>query len=179
MKYYIIAGEPSGDLYGSKLIDEIFSIDKEANIRFWGGDKMIKSGGDNVKHIKELAFMGFYEVLKNITTILKNIKLCKNDIRKFNPDKIIYIDYPGFNLKICKWAKKSGYKNYYYISPQIWAWKEGRIKGIKKCIDAMYVILPFEKSFYEDKHKFPVHFVGHPLIDAIGQHKLMLSDSID
>ena len=108
MKYYIIAGEASGDLYGSKLIDEIFSIDKKAEIRFWGGDNMIKSGGYNVKHIKELAFMGFYEVLKNIITILRNINFCKNDIKEFNPDKIIYIDYPGFNLKICKWAKNNG-----------------------------------------------------------------------
>tara|TARA_B100000989_G_scaffold128492_1_gene95441 strand:- start:9206 stop:10303 length:1098 start_codon:yes stop_codon:yes gene_type:complete len=167
MKYYIIAGEASGDLYGSKLIDEIFSIDKKANIRFWGGDKMIKSGGDNVKHIKELAFMGFYEVLKNISTILKNIKLCKNDIRKFNPDKIIYIDYPGFNLKICKWAKKSGYKNYYYISPQIWAWKENRIKTIKNNIDKLFVIFPFEKDYYRKRHNMETEFYGHPLIEQI------------
>ena len=132
MKYYIIAGEASGDLYGSKLIDEILSIDKQAEIRFWGGDNMKKSGGYNVKHIKELAFMGFYEVLKNIITIVRNINFCKNDIKEFNPDKIIYIDYPGFNLKICKWAKNNGYKNYYYISPQIWAWKENRIKTIKE-----------------------------------------------
>ena len=116
------------------IIDEIFSIDKQAEIRFWGGDNMIKSGGYNVKHIKELAFMGFYEVLKNFITIVRNINFCKNDIKEFSPDKIIYIDYPGFNLKICKWAKNNGYKNYYYISPQIWAWKENRIKTIKKCI---------------------------------------------
>ena len=134
MKYYIIAGEASGDLYGSKLIDVIFSIDKQAKIRFWGGDNMIKSGGYNVKHIKELAFMGFYEVLKNIITIVRNINFCKNDIKEFNPDKIIYIDYPGFNLKICKWAKNNGYKNFFYISPQIWAWKENRIKTIKNSI---------------------------------------------
>ena len=167
MKYYIIAGEASGDLYGSKLIDEIFSIDKQAEIRFWGGDNMIKSGGYNVKHIKELAFMGFYEVLKNIITIVRNINFCKNDIKEFNPDKIIYIDYPGFNLKICKWAKNKGYKNYYYISPQIWAWKENRIKAIKNNIDKLFVIFPFEKEYYQKKFNMEVEFYGHPLIEQI------------
>ena len=167
MKYYIIAGEASGDLYGSKLIDEIFSIDKKAEIRFWGGDNMIKSGGYNVKHIKELAFMGFYEVLKNIITIVRNINFCKNDIKEFNPDKIIYIDYPGFNLKICKWAKNNGYKNYYYISPQIWAWKENRIKTIKNNIDKLFVIFPFEKEYYQKKFNMEVEFYGHPLIEQI------------
>ena len=168
MKYYIIAGEASGDLYGSKLIDEIFSIDKKAEIRFWGGDNMIKSGGYNVRHIKELAFMGFYEVLKNITTIIRNISFCKNDIKEFNPDKIIYIDYPGFNLKICKWAKNNGYKNFFYISPQIWAWKENRIKTIKNNIDKLFVIFPFEKEYYREKHNMEVEFYGHPLIEKIG-----------
>ena len=167
MKYYIIAGEASGDLYGSKLIDEIFSIDKQAEIRFWGGDNMIKSGGYNVKHIKELAFMGFYEVLKNIITIVRNINFCKNDIKEFSPDKIIYIDYPGFNLKICKWAKNNGYKNYYYISPQIWAWKENRIKTIKNNIDKLFVIFPFEKEYYQKKFNMEVEFYGHPLIEQI------------
>jgi lipid-A-disaccharide synthase len=167
MKYYIIAGEASGDLYGSKLIDEIFSIDKKAEIRFWGGDNMIKSGGYNVKHIKELAFMGFYEVLKNIVTIIRNINFCKNDIKEFNPDKIIYIDYPGFNLKICKWAKNNGYKNYYYISPQIWAWKDNRIKTIKNNIDKLFVIFPFEKEYYQKKFNMEVEFYGHPLIEQI------------
>ena len=168
MKYYIIAGEASGDLYGSKLIDEIFSIDKKAEIRFWGGDNMIKSGGYNVKHIKELAFMGFYEVLKNITTIVRNISFCKNDIKEFDPDKIIYIDYPGFNLKICKWAKNNGYKNFFYVSPQIWAWKENRIKTIKNNIDKLFVIFPFEKEYYREKHNMEVEFFGHPLIEKIG-----------
>ena len=167
MKYYIIAGEASGDLYGSKLIDEIFSIDKKAEVRFWGGDNMIKSGGYNVKHIKDLAFMGFYEVLKNIITIVRNINFCKNDIKEFNPDKIIYIDYPGFNLKICKWAKNNGYKNYYYISPQIWAWKESRIKTIKNNIDKLFVIFPFEKEYYQKKFNMEVEFYGHPLIEQI------------
>ena len=167
MMYYIIAGEASGDLYGSKFIDEILSIDKQAEIRFWGGDNMIKSGGYNVKHIKELAFMGFYEVLKNIKTILRNINFCKNDIKEFNPDKIIYIDYPGFNLKICKWAKNNGYKNYYYISPQIWAWKENRINTIKNNIDKLFVIFPFEKEYYQKKFNMEVEFYGHPLIEHI------------
>ncbi len=171
MKYYIIAGEASGDLYGSKLIEEIISIDENANIRFWGGDRMTKSGGFNVKHIKELAFMGFYEVLKNILTIIRNINFCKNDIKKFNPDKIIYIDYPGFNLKICKWAKNNGYQNYYYISPQIWAWKESRIRTIKNNIDKLYVIFPFEKEYYKEKHNMDTEFYGHPLIEQIDNFK--------
>ena len=171
MKYYIIAGEASGDLYGSRLIDEILSIDREADIRFWGGDKMILSGGFNVKHIKELAFMGFYEVLKNIFTIRKNINFCKKDICDFNPDKIIYIDYPGFNLLISKWAKKKGFKNYYYISPQIWAWKENRIKTIKENIDKLYVIFPFEREYYIDRHNLKSEFYGHPLIEQIDNFK--------
>ena len=145
MKYYIIAGEASGDLYGSRLITEIKSLDKNAEIRFWGGDKMILSGGTIVKHISELAFMGFYEVIKNINQIFSNISFCKKDILEFNPDKIIYIDYPGFNLRICNWANKKGFNNYFYISPQIWAWKEGRIKKIKRSVDKLYVIFPFEK----------------------------------
>ena len=174
MKYYIIVGEASGDLYGSRLIDEIKSIDKEANIRFWGGDKMILSGGFNVKHIKELAFMGFYEVLKNILTIRKNINFCKKDICDFDPDKIIYIDYPGFNLLISRWAKKKGFKNYYYISPQIWAWKENRIKTIKENIDKLYVIFPFEREYYKVRHNMESEFYGHPLIEQIDNFKTNL-----
>jgi lipid-A-disaccharide synthase len=167
MKYYIIAGEASGDLHGSNLMKALYEEDPNADIRFWGGDLMQNVGGTLVKHYRELAFMGFVEVIFNLKTILNNIKICKNDITEFNPDVIIYIDYPGFNMRIAKWAKKSGYKNHYYISPQIWAWKENRITAIKHDIDKMYVILPFEKEFYEVKHQFPVAFVGHPLIDAI------------
>jgi lipid-A-disaccharide synthase len=167
MKYYIIAGEASGDLHGSNLMKALYEEDPNADIRFWGGDLMQNVGGTLVKHYRELAFMGFIEVLFNLKTILNNIKICKNDIVKFNPDVIIYIDYPGFNMRIAKWAKQTGYKNHYYISPQIWAWKENRITAIKHDIDKMYVILPFEKDFYEVKHQFPVSFVGHPLIDAI------------
>ena len=168
MKYYIISGEASGDLHGSNLMKALRREDANADFRFWGGDLMEAQGGTLVKHYRELAFMGFSEVIMNLRTIAKNLSFCKQDIETFNPDVIIYIDYPGFNLRIAKWAKPKGFKNHYYISPQIWAWKEGRIKDIKRDVDQMYVILPFEKQFYEDKHKFPVHFVGHPLIDAIG-----------
>lgn len=167
MKYYLIAGEASGDLHGSNLMKALKKEDSEAEFRFWGGDLMKAVGGTEVKNYRELAFMGFLEVVMNLNTILKNIKLCKADIEAYNPDVIIFIDYPGFNLRIAKWAKQKGYPTHYYISPQIWAWKEGRIKDIKRDVDEMYVILPFEKDFYEKKHNFPVHFVGHPLIDAI------------
>lgn len=170
MKYYIIAGEASGDLHGSNLMKALGKEDKDADIRFWGGDLMQAVGGTLVKHYKELAFMGFVEVIFNLKTILNNIKICKEDITAFQPDAIIFIDYPGFNMRIAKWAKEKGIKTHYYISPQIWAWKENRIKDIKRDVDKMYVILPFEKTFYEDKHHFPVEFVGHPLIDAIHNH---------
>ena len=167
MKYYIIAGEASGDLHGSNLMKALYEEDPHAEIRFWGGDLMQKTGGTLVKHYRELAFMGFIEVVFNLKTILNNIKFCKKDILEFRPDVLIFIDYPGFNMRIAKWAKELHYKTHYYISPQIWAWKENRITAIKNDVDKMFVILPFEKSFYEDKHHFPVEFVGHPLIDAI------------
>lgn len=168
MKYYIIAGEASGDLHGSNLMKALFEIDQHAEIRFWGGDLMQNVGGTLVKHYKELAFMGFLEVVLNLRTIVKNIAICKADISAFKPDVVIFIDYPGFNMRIAKWAKQHNIKTQYYISPQIWAWKESRIDDIKRDFDDLYVILPFEKTFYEDKHQFKVHFVGHPLIDAIG-----------
>lgn len=173
MKYYIIAGEASGDLHASNLIKEIKKLDNQAEIRFWGGELMEAQGGTLVKHYRELAFMGFIEVVLNLGTILKNIKFCKQDIEKFKPDALIFIDYPGFNMRIAKWAKQKGFHTHYYISPQIWAWKENRIKDIKRDVDAMYVILPFEKDFYEKKHQFPVRFVGHPLIDAISNRPLI------
>jgi len=172
MKYYIIAGEASGDLHGSNLMKALYRQEPEAQVRFWGGDLMQQTGGTLVKHYKELAFMGFAEVVMNLTTILKNIAFCKEDILKFQPDVIIFIDYPGFNMRIAKWAKQKGFDTHYYISPQIWAWKENRIKAIKRDVNHMYVILPFEKDFYEEKHHFPVHFVGHPLIDAIEEFRL-------
>ncbi|MBX9886398.1 MAG: lipid-A-disaccharide synthase [Flavobacteriaceae bacterium] len=176
MKYYIIAGEASGDLHGSNLMKALYQEDSDADIRFWGGDLMESVGGTLVKHYRELAFMGFIEVVFNLKTILGNIKVCKKDILKFQPDVIIFIDYPGFNMRIAKWAKEIGIKTHYYISPQIWAWKENRIKDIKRDVDKMYVILPFEKDFYESKHNYPVTFVGHPLIDAIYNQKAIVLD---
>ena len=167
MKYYIIAGEASGDLHGSNLMKALYKEDPNAEIRFWGGDLMQNVGGTLVKHYRELSFMGFIEVVFNLKTILNNIKICKKDIQKFQPDVLVFIDYPGFNMRIAKWAKELGMKTHYYISPQIWAWKENRITDIKRDVDKMYVILPFEKDFYEKKHHYPVEFVGHPLIDAI------------
>lgn len=167
MKYYIIAGEASGDLHGSNLMKALYQEDPKADIRFWGGDLMENVGGTLVKHYRELAFMGFSEVILNLKTILNNIKFCKADLLEFNPDVIIFIDYPGFNMRIAKWAKLRGIKTHYYIAPQIWAWKENRIKAVKRDFDKLFVILPFEKDFFEIKHKFPVDFVGHPLIDAI------------
>lgn len=167
MKYYIIAGEASGDLHGSNLMKALLLQDVNAEFRFWGGDLMQNVSDTLVKHYRDLAFMGFLEVVMNISTIAKNLSFCKTDISAYNPDVIIFIDYPGFNLRIAKWAKQKGFKTHYYISPQIWAWKESRINAIKRDVDSMYVILPFEKEFYEEKHNYPVEFVGHPLIDAI------------
>lgn len=167
MKYYIIAGEASGDLHGSNLIKALRAEDPKAIIRCWGGDLMEKAGGTLVVHYKELAFMGFSEVVGNLRKIFKNIAFCKEDIAGFQPDVVIFIDFSGFNLRIASWAKQHGYRTNYYISPQVWASRAGRIQKIKASIDAMYVILPFEKQFYEEKHNFPVHFVGHPLLDAI------------
>ncbi len=166
MRYYIIAGEASGDLHGSNLIRELKKKDTAADIRCWGGDKMAAAGAVVVKHYKELAFMGFLEVIKNLRTILKNIKFCKADILQYKPDAIILIDYPGFNLRIAEWAKEQGMPVIYYISPQVWAWKENRVKLIKKCVDKMLVILPFEKDFYK-KWNYEVEYVGHPLVEVV------------
>ncbi len=177
MKYYIIAGEASGDLHGANLMKSILKEDPEATFRFWGGDLMQAVGGSMTKHYRDLAFMGFVEVVLNLFTILKNLQFCKQDITDFHPDVVIFIDYPGFNLRITEWAKNKGYATHYYISPQIWAWKEGRIKTIMEYVDMMYVILPFEKTFYEDKHEFPVQFVGHPLIDAIADHQQIMPET--
>ena len=173
MKYYLIAGEASGDLHASNLMLALKKEDPHAEFRFWGGDLMEAAGGTLVKHYRELAFMGFSEVVMNLRTILKNISFCKQDIKDYNPDALIFIDYPGFNLRIAQWAKEEGIPTHFYISPQIWAWKENRISAIKRDIDHMYVILPFEKDFYENKHDFPIHFVGHPLIDAIAKQDIV------
>ena len=167
MKYYLIAGEASGDLHGSNLIKAIFREDPSAQVRCWGGDRMQEAGGTLVKHYKEMSFMGFLEVIANLPKIFRNLSFCKKDIETFNPDTLSFIDFSGFNLRIAEWAHKKGYRTQYYISPQVWASREGRVRKIKRDIDAMYVILPFEKDFYENKHDMPVHFVGHPLIDAL------------
>src|SRR5215510_11325385 len=177
MKYYIIAGEASGDLHGSNLIKELKKLDDNADIRCWGGDLMQQAGAHLVKHYRDLAFMGFAEVAKNLGTILKNLKFCKEDILQFKPDALILIDYPGFNLRIAKWAKQqglfteSGGKVIYYISPQVWAWKENRVKQMKKDIDKMIVIIPFEKDYFKNKWNWNVEYVGHPLAEETERHK--------
>ncbi len=170
MKYYIIAGEASGDLHGSNLIRELKKRDPAADIRCWGGDLMKAAGANLVKHYADLAFMGFVEVVANLRTILRNLDFCKQDIRRFQPDLLIFIDYPGFNLRVASWAKREGFKTVYYISPQVWAWKENRVKTIKESIDKMLVILPFELDFYK-KWNYPVTYVGHPLAEVISRFK--------
>ena len=165
-KVYLIAGEASGDLHASNLIRSMKTLSSGIDFRVWGGDHCQEAGARVVKHIKDLAFMGFVEVLANLGAILKNIRFCKQDILAYNPDVLILVDYPGFNLRIAEWAKAQGIRVVYYISPQIWAWKEGRVNKIKKIVDQMLVILPFEKEFYA-KHHFPVAFVGHPLLDVV------------
>ncbi|MDY0780681.1 lipid-A-disaccharide synthase [Tenacibaculum sp. IB213877] len=170
MKYYILAGEASGDLHGSNLMKALLKEDPDAEIRFWGGDLMQQVGGTLVSHYKERAFMGFAEVIMNLRKIFGFIKFCKQDIAQFNPDVIIFIDNSGFNLRIAKWAKQQGFKTNYYISPQVWASRAGRVESIKRDIDKMFVILPFEKEFYL-KYNYHVEFVGHPLIDAIADRK--------
>jgi lipid-A-disaccharide synthase len=170
MKYYIIAGEASGDLHGSNLIKEIHKIDTLAKINCWGGDKMQAAGATLIKHYKDLAFMGFTEVVKNLPTIFKNLTFCKKDIYSFEPDVLVLIDYPGFNMRIAKWAHKKGIKIVYYISPQIWAWKEKRVHALKRDVDKMLVILPFEKAFYK-KYDVEVSYVGHPLAEVINTFK--------
>jgi lipid-A-disaccharide synthase len=171
MKYYLIAGEASGDLHGSNLMRSLLELDNKAQFRFWGGDLMAKYGGTPVKHIHNLAFMGFVKVALNLKTILNNIKFCKTDIEAFNPDVLILIDYAGFNLKIAEFAKSKGIKVHYYISPKIWAWKTDRINKIKKYVDKMFTILPFETEFYK-KYGYKVEYVGNPVNDAIHAFRL-------
>lgn len=170
MKYYIIAGEASGDLHASNLMKELALLDTQAKFRCWGGDLMQAAGGELVKHYRSLAFMGFTEVLLNLGTILNNLAFCKKDLEAFNPDVVILVDYPGFNLRMAKFAHRKGLKVFYYISPQIWAWKQSRVHDIKQYVDKMFVILPFEKDFYAS-HNMEVDFVGHPLHDAIAGDK--------
>lgn len=166
MKLYLIAGEASGDLHGSNLIKALRRESPGSEIRAWGGDLMQAAGATLVKHYRDLAFMGFFEVLKNLRTILRNIAFCKADVLDFQPDALVLIDYPGFNLRIAKWAKRRGIRVIYYISPQIWAWHQSRVHDIRRDVDKMLVILPFEQDFYR-KHGVEVEFVGHPLLDAV------------
>jgi lipid-A-disaccharide synthase len=164
MRYFIIAGEQSGDLHGSNLVRELFNEDKNAEICCWGGDLMESEGAKLLVHYRKLAFMGFVAVIKNIGAVSKNLNLCKEQISNFKPDVVIFIDYPGFNLRIAEYAKKAGYKTYYYISPKLWAWNEGRVKKVKKYIDKMFIIFPFEVEFYK-KHGVEVEYNGNPLMD--------------
>jgi lipid-A-disaccharide synthase len=164
MRYFIIAGEQSGDLHGSNLVRELFIADKKAEIFCWGGDLMESAGAKLLVHYKKLAFMGFVAVVKNLGAISKNLSLCKEQISTYKPDVIIFIDYPGFNLRIAEYAKKSGYKTFYYISPKLWAWNERRVIKIKKFVDRMFIIFPFEIDFYK-KHGIEVEYNGNPLID--------------
>jgi lipid-A-disaccharide synthase len=168
-KYYIIAGEASGDLHGSNLIKAMKVLQPGARFRAWGGDKMEQAGATLVKHYRDLAFMGFVEVVMNLRTIFKNLAFCKQDISDYKPDAIILVDYPGFNLRIAKWAKEQGIKVIYYISPQVWAWKANRVKMMKQCIDKMLVILPFEKDYFKNKWNWEVEYVGHPLVNVIDE----------
>jgi len=168
MKYYIVAGEASGDLHASNLIKALCEKDPAAEIRGCGGDLMRNAGADLLLHYKDMAFMGFWEVFVHLSEVLGNINKCKKDILNWNPDVLVLVDYPGFNLRIAKFAKQHGIKVVYYISPQIWAWKKGRIKQIKRDVDEMMVILPFEKDFYA-KQGMEVHYVGHPLLDAVSR----------
>ena len=166
MKYYIIAGERSGDLHGSNLIKGIRKHDPEAQIRAWGGEMMQEAGAEIVKHYRDLAFMGFFEVIKNLPTILGFLSFCKKDIKSFQPDVVILIDYSGFNMRVAKFAKLNGFKNFYYISPKVWAWNQSRALNIKRFVDKMFVIFPFEKDFFK-QYDYEVEYVGNPLFDAI------------
>jgi len=174
MKYYIIAGEASGDLYGSNLVKELKVKDPKADIRAWGGDLMQEQGVHLIKHYKDHNYMGFLEVVRNLGTILKNIDFCKKDIKEFNPDALILIDFPGFNMRIAKYFYQYSFPVLFYIAPQVWAWKENRVKAIKKYVDRLYVILPFEKEFLK-KHGIESNYIGHPLLEHILNFKKNLS----
>lgn len=171
MKYYLVAGEASGDLHGSNLMKQLKRLDSNAEFRYWGGDLMQAQGGELVSHYKERAYMGFLEVIMHLRTILGFMKQCKVDIEAWQPDALILIDYPGFNLRIAEFAHEKGIPVHYYISPQVWAWKENRVKKFKRFVDEMYVILPFEKDFYKNRWQYDVHFVGHPLLDALKDYE--------
>ena len=171
MKYYLIAGEASGDLHGANLMRALREEDADAEFRYWGGDQMAAVSGSPSKHIRDLAFMGFIEVVQNLPTILRNFKIAKADILDFQPDVLVLIDYPGFNLRLAKWAKEQGIRVFYYISPQLWAWKAGRLKTIEQTVDRLYVILPFEENWYRERGFDRAEFVGHPLLDVFEQYQ--------
>ena len=178
MKYYLIAGEASGDLHASRLMQSLKDIDKEAAFRFFGGDQMQAVGGNLVKHYRELAYMGFVPVLLHLPTILRNMKLCKRDIVEWKPDVVILVDYPGFNLDIAKYLKaNTNIPVYYYISPKIWAWKEHRIKNIRRDVSQLFSILPFEVDFFEKKHHYPIHYVGNPTADEVTEFKQQYTET--
>lgn len=178
MKYYLIVGEASGDLHASRLMQSLMQYDSEAEFRFFGGDLMAKVGGTRVKHYRELAYMGFVPVLLHLPTIFKNMKMCKEDIMRWKPDAVILVDYPGFNLNIAKFVKKNTkIPVYYYISPKIWAWKEWRIKAIKRDVREMFSILPFEVPFYEKKHNYKIHYVGNPTAEEVDNFRHVYSES--
>ena len=180
MKYYLIVGEASGDLHASRLMQSLMQYDAEAEFRFFGGDLMAKVGGTRVKHYRELAYMGFVPVLLHLPTIFKNMKMCKEDIVRWKPDAVILVDYPGFNLNIAKFVKKNtNIPVYYYISPKIWAWKEWRIKAIKRDVKEMFSILPFEVPFYEKKHNYKIHYVGNPTAEEVDNFRHVYSESKD
>lgn len=180
MKYYLIAGEASGDLHASRLMAAIKEKDPMADFRFFGGDLMAAVGGKRVKHYRELAYMGFIPVLLHLRTIFRNMALCKKDITEFDPDALILIDYPGFNLSIAKYIHShTRIPVYYYISPKIWAWKEYRIKNIRRDVDEMFSILPFEIDFYEKKHHYPIHYVGNPTADEVAEFKAGYKETLD
>lgn len=180
MKYYIIVGEASGDLHASRLMRSLRKVDSKADFRFFGGDLMSEAGGTRVKHYRELAYMGFVPVLLHLRTIFKNMALCKQDIVEWKPDVVILVDYPGFNLDIAKFLHaNTSIPVYYYISPKIWAWKEYRIKNIKRDISEMFSILPFEVQFYEGKHHFPIHYVGNPTADEVTKFKASYTETFE
>lgn len=180
MKYYLIAGEASGDLHASRLMHSLKEVDREADFRFFGGDLMSAEGGYRVKHYRDMAYMGFIPVLLHLRTIFKNMSLCKRDIEEWNPDVVILVDYPGFNLKIAKHVhSKLGIPVYYYISPKIWAWKEYRIKNIRRDVDELFSILPFEVDFYEHKHQYPIHYVGNPTADEVATFRSANQETLE
>ena len=179
MKYYLIVGEASGDLHASNLMGALKELDKEADFRFFGGDLMSEVGGTRVKHYKELAYMGFIPVLLHLRTIFKNMDICKADIVQWNPDVVVLVDYPGFNLKVAEYLKQhTSIPVYYYISPKIWAWKEYRIKNIKRDVDELFSILPFEVPFFKE-HQYPIHYVGNPCVDAVDNFRKEQQESLE